>query len=99
MVGCHAHFNNEFKKTWDDMPGFADECKELSECPSEAIPMERTFVALTIICLILSTFSLVAGFVMDVKKFKAPVGVQFLNYEFLAKFYNTLVHFHSKEGL
>ncbi|OXA37512.1 hypothetical protein Fcan01_27762 [Folsomia candida] len=62
VVGCHAHFNNEFKKTWDDMPGFADECKELSECPSEAIPMERTFVALTIICLILSTFSLDAGY-------------------------------------
>ncbi|OXA42493.1 uncharacterized protein LOC110859516 [Folsomia candida] len=71
VVGCHAHFNNAFKDAWD-MDGYPELCKLVDTCPKSAMPMEKTFVALTIICLILSTISLVAGFLMDMKKFKGP---------------------------
>lgn len=84
VVGCHAHFNNAFKDAWD-MDGYPELCKLVDTCPKSAMPMEKTFVALTIICLILSTISLVAGFLMDMKKFKGPVS-KFVKVSYIHKF-------------
>ncbi|OXA48890.1 uncharacterized protein LOC110854995 [Folsomia candida] len=71
VVGCHAHFNNIFKDWWD-VKGVPEACKAVKACPSNAMAMERTFVAFTIIFVILSVISIVASFVIDAGKLRLP---------------------------
>jgi hypothetical protein len=77
VVGCHGHFNSLWKDVWGQN-GFSQACKITPGCPKSAIPMEKAFVAFVNICLILSSLSIIASFVMDASRIKIPVNLIYI---------------------